>query len=690
MRKGVEPGKVIGLCLPFALYPLVLTYFEIVLKVSTVGDFWNVNTVVMILFSIAYGVVGYLLSTLIKNQKANYIVNIVLLFLTALPFLIEYFLYKQFKTFHDLLSIFSNGADAVGGFYKSILNMIFSWDGLSKIFLFLLPTIAYAIWGKKLVPYQRGDLLRRVGAVSVAVIVLVGALFGVMGNPYLDQLHGSHYDFNAAINGVGLMSAFRLDVQNLFKEDDTEGSFGEVNTFPTFEFPTIEIPKPTVTDPAGTDPTGTNPSFTDPTVTEPTIPPIVYTPNIMDLNFDTNGSSKIKELNAYVASLQASMKNEYTGLFAGKNLIMITAEAFAAEAIDPELTPTLYRLAHSGIQFTDYYQTAASGTTGGEYLHIFGMLPTAGGTSFKKTADHLNYFTMGSQLNRLGYYGQAFHNNSYTYYDRHKTHINLGYSAGFMGYGNGMEEFVRKQWPQSDLEMIKGTLPLYIDKQPFNAYYMTVSGHSEYTTIGNTIVKQNWKRVQHLPYSDAVKGYFAAQLGLEDMLAHLVEQLELAGIADDTVIVLTTDHYPYGLDNDKLEELYGFKVNNNFERDHSRLIIWSGCLEKMDPIIVDEPVSVIDILPTLSNLFGTEFDSRLFPGRDVFSDAPVLVFNSSYDWKTEYGTYIASKNKFYPISEDLEVPNGYVTAINQIVKNKIRYCKLVLETDYFRSLFPNG
>jgi glycosyltransferase involved in cell wall biosynthesis len=181
-----------------------------------------------------------------------------------------------------------------------------------------------------------------------------------------------------------------------------------------------------------------------------------------------------------------------------------------------------------------------------------------------------------------------------------------------------------------------------------------------------------------------------AQLGLEDMLAHLVEQLELAGIADDTVIVLTTDHYPYGLDEPYLEELYGFDVKNKFDRDHNRLIIWSGCLEDREPIVVDEPTGVLDILPTLSNLFGTEFDSRLFPGRDVFSDAPVLVFNMSYDWKTEYGTYIASKNKFYPVSDDLVIPDSYVSAIKQIVKNKVRYCELVLDSDYFRSLFPNG
>jgi lipoteichoic acid synthase len=304
---------------------------------------------------------------------------------------------------------------------------------------------------------------------------------------------------------------------------------------------------------------------------------------------------------------------------------------------------------------------------------------------------------MGSQLNRLGYFGQAYHNNSYTYYDRHKTHINLGYSEGFMGYGNGMEKYVKKQWPQSDLEMIQGTLPLYIDKQPFNMYYMTVSGHSNYKTSGNRIVKDNWDRVSHLECSDIIKGYFAAQLGLEDALTYLVEQLELAGIADDTVICLTTDHYPYGVKDDVhpdymyyLKELYGYPVENYFQRDHSRLILWCGSLEDDDPIIVDEPTSVVDILPTLSNLFGLEFDSRLMPGRDVFSDAPVLVYNSHYDWKTEYGTYISKTGKFTPVVEGMEIPEDYIKAMKQIVRNKLRYCEGVLDTDYFRTLFPDA
>ena len=113
----------------------------------------------------------------------------------------------------------------------------------------------------------------------------------------------------------------------------------------------------------------------------------------------------------------------------------------------------------------------------------------------------------------------------------------------------------------------------------------------------------------------------------------------------------------------------------------------SGCLEKMDPITVDTPVSTIDILPTLSNLFGLEWDSRLLPGRDVFSDALPLYYNLSYDFKTELGTYINSTKTFTPVSKDVDIPENYVDSIKKIIRNRINYMSGALETDYFRHVF---
>lgn len=652
------------------MFSLVLFYYELLFQWSTLGKIWDIGLIFMAMLCVGYSCIGYLLSTLFKRCQINRIITAVCLFVSALPFLIEYFVYKQFKILYDLTTVFAGASDALQSYYRETLALIFSGGGLLRIFLYSLPGILYLLFGR---PSRQGNWSSRLICLGISLVMLVGAFFGITGIDRLNTICTTQYSFESAVDQFGLVTGIGLDAGRLL--------FGVETDF------VLPPDTPDVTEPS-TEPEETTP--TEPEETEP-----VYVPNVLDLDLDDpDASGSIAKMNKYISTLTPSMQNEFTGLFKGKNLIFISAEAFAAEVIDPELTPTLYRLANKGIQFTDFYQLSGAGTTGGEYQNVFGMLPSNGGSSFKNTADNFNYYTIGSMLDRQGYYGQAYHNNSYTYYDRHKTHNNLGYSEGYMGYGNGMEEYVENLWPQSDLEMLQGTLPTYIDKAPFNIYYMSVSGHSGYTKGGNSMTRKNWSRVEHLTCSDTLKGYYAAQLELEDAMAYLVSELEKKGIADDTVICISADHFPYGLDDDAplgnmpyLSELYGYDVTTSFQRDHNRLILWCGCLEENDPIVVDAPTFSLDILPTLANLFGVEFDSRLLPGRDVFSDAPALVFTMGYNWITEYGIYYASSGTFTPTKEDVTLPDSYIKTINAIVGNKISYCDMALDNDYFRYLF---
>ena len=668
MKKSQNWG---GLWL-FAIFALGYIYFEGLFRVATGGTLLHNSTGFMLLFALCWGLFGFLLATLIP--KISRPLTAVQLLLTGVIFLVEYFTHRYFKVFYDVATVIGGAGGVASDFMDIILELIFCWDGITKILLFLLPGLAYVFFLGRFAHCTKLGIPKWLG-----VLVLTLAVYGInllllLGNATYAPMYRAEYNFQSAVSNFGLLTGIRLDVQQMLQGQEKVPEF-EVVVNPTFP----SVPKPT-------EEPSNNTSETSEATPEET-QPIEYGYNQMELNFPMGYGDYIDSINAYVQALAPSKKNAYTGLFEGKNLIFITAEAFTAEVIDPERTPTLYRLATQGIQFTDFYQPNSAGTTGGEYQNLFGMLPTEGGMSFKTTTAQNNYFTMGSQLNRLGYYGKAYHNHDYFFYERHLTHNNLGYSDGFTGFGNGMEQFVTDQWPKSDLEMFQGTVSAYLDKQPFNIYYMTVSGHSNYSTGSNCMTAKNWQYVQDLPYSTNVKGYLAANMELEHAMTYLVQTLEDAGIADDTVIVLVTDHYPYGLSYQELKELYGFGYTNLMERDHNRLIIWSGMLEDMDPIVVDTPTFSLDILPTLSNLFGTEFDSRLMAGRDVFSDAPALVYNYNYDWKTEYGTYLSADNSFTPVSEDIVLPEGYVEQIKTIVRNRIRYSSAVLKTDYYALLF---
>ena len=651
-----------------------LFFMELVFKASTARGPWGMPVVYALCFSVLLAGLIHFLTGLIRNMKARHTVRMTCLVIATVWFIINYFIYRTFKVFYDVKTIFAGGGDAMTGFTDQIVKMVLSPSGLLHILLFALPPIFCSVLNRRYSLDERPEGGMKAVFCAMLASSLAFTCISIPSSSY-KAAAAEEYSYQTAVQDFGLATGTILDV--VHHAGGTENVSFEISTAEP-----QETAQPEETPQASAAPT-----------------PIVYGYNSLDIDFDAlaeTASGTTRQLDEYVASLTPSKKNEWTGRFAGKNLIFISAEAFSGDIIDPDLTPTLYRLATKGIQFTDYYQPASAGTTGGEYENVFGMLPMEGGSSFKMTADHNNSMTMGFQLDALGYNGWAFHPNDDTYYDRNITHNKLGYSNGFYGYGNGMENVITKQWPQSDLEMMQGTIDLYISHQPFNVYYMSVSGHNPYTW-GNAMSKKHEAQVQDLPYNDEVKAYIAANLELEDALTYLIDRLEEAGIADDTVIVMGADHFPYGLSDENaqqegsLDNLYGYHVTNYLERDHNRLILWCGELEKEAPVVIDTPTSSLDILPTLSNLFGVDFDSRLLPGRDVFSDKDPLVFNTGYDWKTDKGTWISSTGTFTPaegvaFASD-EAMNDYVKRIRSDVRNRISYCTGALDTDYLRHVF---
>lgn len=658
---------------------IALAWLEVVFKASTTGGFWP-QLVFVVLFSIAAGMLVKLLLSFLPSQRANKIGHVVFMALMGVIFCIEYFVYREFKLFYDLRTVTAGAGDAATGFAGQIWALVLSPAGIAHIALFLAPAFLYALWGTGDEPLRDGHtkeevLIMRVRMVrDVAIAQLVALLLVSCVGTY-SHSYGDQYSFQSAVTNFGLLTGLRKEVQALATGSGNKVTFAK--TAPSSDAEQED---------ASSD---TNQSTEQKS----------YAKNELDIDFATLADSATgtwADLDRYVATLTPSSQNDMTGRFSGYNLIFISGEAFSAEAIREDITPTLWRMANKGIQFTDYYQFDSAGTTGGECGNIFGLLPTEGGSSVKMTADHNNYYTMGNALDRLGYNGWAFHNNTYTYYSRDLTHNNLGYSNGYMGYGNGMEQWVEWQWPQSDLEMVKGTFDnLYgnTKSEPFNVYYMSVSGHSGYTPGENAMADKHADEVADLPYSDPVKGYLASNIELDAAMEYLISQLEAKGMADHTVIVIGADHFPYGLDDDGplgslpyTSELYGYDVETYFQRDHNRLIIWSGALENDEPIVVDSPTGAIDIVPTLLNLFGCEWDSRLLPGRDVFSDKPALVFNLEYDWKSDLGTYYAGTGEFVP-NEGATIPEGYVETTSADVANRVNYCRGVLTSDYYRHVF---
>lgn len=109
----------------------------------------------------------------------------------------------------------------------------------------------------------------------------------------------------------------------------------------------------------------------------------------------------------------------------------------------------------------------------------------------------------------------------------------------------------------------------------------------------------------------------------------------------------------------------------------------------MTPETVDRPCSSLDLLPTLSNLFGLDFDSRLYMGQDVFSDADPLIIFSDHSWLTERGSYYMPTGEYTPF-DGTELTDEEITRINSVVSNKFTASAWVLESDYWRTLFGDN
>lgn len=433
-------------------------------------------------------------------------------------------------------------------------------------------------------------------------------------------------------------------------------------------------------------------SNTEPETEEvPEEPEFSTAPNTMDIDF--NGiiqnapNEAVVQLTEYFKSQTGTCKNEYTGMFKGYNVIFITAEGFSKNVIDAERTPTLYRLKNEGFVFENYYTPGwYASTSDGEYANLTGLLPTDGIVSMKQTGERGNnmFFTLGRQLERQGYTLNGYHNNSYTYYGRDLSHPNMGYN--WQGTGNWFvpetTESGKDYWPQSDVQLMAQSMDAYMGNEPFHTYYMTVSGHMMYTTTGNQMAYRNYEEMAGLPYSELTKGYLASQAEFEKAMALLVAELEERKIADRTVIVISADHVPYN-DKQVCDELAGHELEPAIEWYKNDLIIWSGSME--EPVKVDKYCYDVDILPTISNLLGLEYDSRLMIGQDILSDSEQLVCFPDRSFISGKCIYNARTGQVTPLTEEA-VTQEYLDSLSAVVYNKFNVSEMILNEDYYRYL----
>ena len=651
--KNIKKSTFKNISMSCLFFPLAIFYMEIVVKIACFKEVSLSGLLYTGLFSVSTGLSFSLITSLFRKKTNRYISFVLLIFLTL--FLCAQVVYFHvFHTFGTLYSLFA-GTDAITKFWATTLSGIKS--SIIFILLLSLPMLIFMLFGKRYIPTERQpkDMLYGLGFGAIAsylisFILIMNNTGGIM--PVRYQYRQAFLP-NLSVSNFGILTTLRLDAKFLL-----------------------------IGQPMGHEDPNGDPQTPDPPEEEPV--EIQYDYNIIEIDFDSlienEKNSTVKDMHEYFRNVRPTKQNEYTGIFKGKNLIWFIGEAFSTLAINDTTTPTLSRLSKEGFVFNNFYNPIWNvSTSDGEYVTLTGLIPKSGIWSFKRSAKNYMPYGFGNLLKPLGYTTKAYHNHYYSYYSRDESHPNLGYD--YKGLGNGLR--VTETWPESDLEMMELTIPSDIVNTPFHTYYMTVSGHLNYTFYGNYMAKKHKNKVTHLPYSEPCLAYLACNIDLELAISYLIDQLSAAGELENTVIVLSGDHYPYGLTDEEMNELAGYELEKKFERFKSTLIIWSGDIDQ--PIEIDKVCSSLDVMPTLANLFGLMYDSRLIIGQDILSESPGLVHFNDRSWITDLGRYDASKDLFIP-RPGADLGDDYARNVLARVNKNFEYSTKILENDYYKKV----
>ena len=692
-----------GPALPALFFPAALLYHELLLRAfDRSTPFFDLALLRVVLFSIAAGLVIGLILDLLPWKTAARIAGGVLLGLGTALFCVERGCRAAFNLYYGVTFMGDMAADVAGGFGSTVVSVALGI--IPFILLSLAPLVAFILLRGRVVPDVGSELpLRLILAALLVACQLTAYLLSILGPA--KSYYTYEFTANAAVPHFGLLTSIRLEL---------EYAVIGVPAPPLDEFiDPVDTPAPE----ESAQPSGQPSADPDPSVSKRPVP---TGPNALDIDFEgmaeAEADETLKSMHQYFGSLTPSEKNEYTGMFEGKNLILLTAEGFATPAIDKELTPTLYKLSREGFVLKNFYQPDwTQSTCGGEFAVTTGVIPNWVSSSYGNLAAQASIeksmpITLGKLFAAQGYNVPAWHNGQYDYYKRNQYLTNFGYD--YKGCDGGGLELPSDAWPRSDLEMMEATADSYIQDYvdngtPFHAYYMTISAHGYYTWAGNAMARKHQAEVQakYPDLSEPCQAYLACNMELDLALKCLVDKLEAAGVAEDTLIVMTGDHYPYMLvdantKEDHYNELRGFTDSeDDTSRYRNTLLMWSGAIE--EPIEVDTPCSSIDIVPTLCNLFGLDYDSRLYSGRDIFATnyqadqysncMPLVVFANKGQgnaWITAAGTYECSTGEFTP-NKGVTVDEDYVSRVKRLVAAKVNYSKLIIQEDYYAHVqFP--
>lgn len=384
------------------------------------------------------------------------------------------------------------------------------------------------------------------------------------------------------------------------------------------------------------------------------------------------------------SNLTTSEKNEYTGIFEGKNVIFLQLEGMDDWLLNSKDTPNLYSLMSNSIVFKNHYSYYNGGgsTFNSELAVNTGFITPISYTQNAYTFNN-NLFdnSLANIFKNMGYRVNAFHMNTREYYSRGINYDNWGYDHY---YGLLDEKKYSDLSYELDRELILNESfynKMFCSGEPFLHYIITYTPHTPFTTtkgMGKLLAEKVYgtdTQFPELSEEDSARLYAGET---DYMVGLLMEVLKENKLYDNTVIIAYADHYLYTLNDKTILDKYKNTENNLI--NNTPFFIWSSEFESAK--YIDKVNSQIDILPTVLNLFGVEYTPEYYIGRDIFDkDYSGYVFFSDYSWY-DGNAYVDGGE----VTNGATVDEKKLEEMNSLINDLVRKNDMTLKYDYLRRL----
>lgn len=395
--------------------------------------------------------------------------------------------------------------------------------------------------------------------------------------------------------------------------------------------------------------------------------------NQKDLDFLKEEYSKEKEVN----------KNKYTGKYKDNNLIIVQLEGLDSWLINKNDTPTLYNMMKNSINFTNHYSYYNGGgsTFNSEFAVNTGFITPLSYTQNAYTFNKNSFpYSLAHLFKEQGYTVNAFHMNTKEYYSRGTNYKNWGYD-NYYGLVDQNTYKDNSYYLDRELLLNEEFKEKMFGSEKFVDYIITYTNHMPFSPEkGNCkmLLDLDSKENENVSYDLTEEDCARRQAKETDyMMELLVKELKERELFDKTTIVVLTDHYLYTLSDKTILDKYKNTSNNLI--NHTPFFIYTNNKDKKT---IKTVTSQLNVLPTVLNLFGIDYNPNYYIGQDALSNNyQKLVFFSDYSWY-DGNVYVdggvVTNNKY--INQNALEEKNY--NVNYLIKKN----DLTLKYNYFKDM----